>query len=258
MNYALITGASKGMGKSMALILASRNYNLLLTARSEKDLQELKHTISDLYGVKAEYLVADLSVPGAAGQIKQWYTAGAYNISILINNAGYGLWGKFEELNIGEQLNMLYVNNTALIELTYLLLPDLKKHTSSFILNVASTAAYQAVPTLALYAASKAFVLSFTRALRYELKGTGISVSCLSPGPVDTGFSERAGMAALSHLTEKFNMLPGKVAETAIDGMFKGKAEIIPGLLNRITAAANRILPKSFIENTAGRLYRQK
>jgi short-subunit dehydrogenase len=150
---------------------------------------------------------------------------------------------------------MLQLNINALVELTYLLLPILKQQPQSYILNVSSTAAYQAVPTLALYAASKAFVLSFSRALRYELRETTTSVSCLCPGPTDTGFAHRAGMDALAELADKFNMSPQEVAEAGIDGLFDKHAEIIPGLLNRLSAIGARHLNKSLIERITGRLY---
>jgi short-subunit dehydrogenase len=132
----------------------------------------------------------------------------------------------------------------------------LRKQKQAFILNVSSTAAYQAVPTLALYAASKAFVLSFSRALRYELKDTNISVSCLCPGPTDTGFAHRAGMDALAELAAKFNMPADEVARIGLKGMFRKKVEIIPGFLNKVSSFGARHLSKAMIERITAGLYK--
>jgi len=135
-------------------------------------------------------------------------------------------------------------------------MPILSQEKQAYILNICSTAAYQAVPTLAIYSATKAFILSFTRALRFELAKTSISVTCFSPGPVDTGFAARAGLSALNKMAEKFNMQPDKVAKMAVKAMFGKKSEVIPGFTNIISVYANRILPKAFIEKTAAGIYK--
>jgi len=255
-SYALITGASKGIGRAMAFSLARRNYNLLLVARSENELNMLKDLLAEKFKVIVEVLAIDLAGQGAAFKVADWVKSNSFPVSVLINNAGYGLWGSFGDLNLDQQINMIQLNINTLVELTYHILPVLKNQKRSYILNVSSTAAYQAVPTLALYAASKTFVLSFTRALRYELKSSPVSVTCLCPGPVDTGFAERAGLNALSKMAQAFNMKPEEVAEIAIKGMLKGKAEIIPGVTNIISAFATRLLPKSIIENAAAGIYK--
>jgi len=248
-SYAIVTGASKGIGKEIAILLAKRGYKLILIARSTTELEELA---AELPG-EALYFTIDLSEAGAAKKVAEFCKN--LPVSILVNNAGYGLWGNFEEGAIKQQLNMLQLNINAVIELTYYLLPQLKKQ-PSYILNVSSTAAYQAVPTLALYAASKAFVLSFSRALRIELKGT-VSVSCLCPGPTDTGFAKRAGMDSLAELAEKFNMRPDEVAKIGVEGMFNKKAEIIPGFLNKLSATGARYINKSLIERITAGLYKK-
>ncbi|MDB5119131.1 MAG: short-chain dehydrogenase/reductase [Sphingobacteriales bacterium] len=254
-NYALVTGASKGIGRAIAENLAKRNYDLLLVARSENELVKLKDSLESKYQISVETFAIDLSEQGAALSVYEWIVISDYNVSILVNNAGYGLWGKFEVLPLAQQMNMLQLNVNTVVELTYYILPFLKKQNKSFILNVSSTAAYQAVPTLALYSASKSFVLSFTRALRFELKRTCVSATCLCPGPVDTGFAARAGLNSLSKLAQKFNMKPDEVAEIALNGMFHEKSEVIPGITNIISAYANRFLSKSFIEKTAASIY---
>ena len=248
-SYAIVTGASKGIGREISVLLAKKRYKLILIARSTTELEELA---AELPG-EALYFTIDLSEAGAAKKVAEFCKN--LPVSILVNNAGYGLWGNFEENDISQQLNMLQLNINAVIELTYYLLPQLKKQ-PSYILNVSSTAAYQAVPTLALYAASKAFVLSFSRALRIELKDL-VSVSCFCPGPTDTGFAKRAGMDSLAELAEKFNMRPDEVAKIGVEGMFNQKAEIIPGLLNKLSATGSRYINKSLIERITAGLYKK-
>jgi len=254
--YALVTGASRGIGRSIALQLAGLGYNLLLVSRSETELQQLADLIRKDHKVNTDYLAIDLSKNGAASKLSDLCKDLTVPVSVLINNAGFGMWGNFEELDLEEQMKMLNLNINTLVELTYFLQPALKKQKQAFILNVSSTAAYQAVPTLALYAASKAFVLSFSRALRYELKDTNISVSCLCPGPTDTGFAHQAGMDALADLAAKFNMTANEVAQIGLKGMFGKKAEIIPGFLNKISSFAARHLGKSMIERVTAGLYK--
>jgi uncharacterized protein len=255
--YALVTGASKGIGQSIALQLAGSGYNLLLTSRSETELQQLAELITKDHKVNVYYLALDLSNNGAASKLYDWCKNLMVPVSVLINNAGFGAWGNFEELELEGQMKMLNLNINAMVELTHFSLPALSKQKQAYILNVSSTAAYQAVPTLALYSASKAFVLSFSRALRYELIDTNISVSCLCPGPTDTGFAHRAGMDALADLAVKFNMPANEVAQIGLKGMFRKKAEIVPGFLNKVSALGSRHISKSIIERITAGLYKQ-
>ncbi len=248
-SYAVVTGASKGIGRDIAILLAKKGYKLLLIARSETELKQLREELQN----GSLYFAIDLSEPGAAKKVAEF--CDKLQVSVLVNNAGFGVWGNFEGCNIEQQLNMLQVNINAVIELTHYLLPQLRQQLS-YILNVSSTAAYQAVPTLAVYAASKAFVLSFSRALRVELKGS-VSVSCLCPGPTDTGFAHRAGMDSLADLAEKFNMQPAEVAKLGVEEMFKKKAEIIPGFLNKLSSIGARYINKSLIERITSGLYKK-
>jgi short-subunit dehydrogenase len=248
-SYAIVTGASKGIGRDIAILLAKKGYKLLLIARSATELKQLAEELQN----NSLYFAIDLSEPGAVKKVAEF--CNNLPISVLVNNAGYGLWGNFEESDIQQQLNMLQLNINAVIELTHYLLLQLKQQ-PSYILNISSTAAYQAVPTLAVYAASKAFVLSFSRALRVELKGS-VSVSCLCPGPTDTGFAQRAGMDALAELAEKFNMQPAAVAKLGVEGMFKKRAEIIPGFLNKLSATGARYINKSLVERISAELYKK-
>ena len=257
MEYALITGASKGIGKAIAYELAKRKKNLLLIARSSDLLKELAEDIRKKHAVEVDYFAIDLSEADSAHRLKQWIVDKNYPVTILVNNAGYGLWGRFDELTLEEQNNMLRLNMSTLVNLTYELLPILKKAKKSYILNVASTAAYQAVPTLSLYAASKAFVLSFSRGLKIELKKTPVSVTCISPGPTTSDFVNRARMSnPIQKKAEQFSMTAEKVAEIAINGLFSGKAEIIPGFSNKFITKITSFIPKWLPEKIAEDLYK--
>src|SRR6185312_7219041 len=217
MAYALITGGSKGIGKAIAENLAKRKYNILLAARSENLLKENAAELEKKFGVKTDILVVDISASDAAKKIADWCVSKNYDVSILVNNAGYGLGGAFHKLSLDEQLNMMHLNMDSLVQLTYMMVPVLKKaQGKKYILNVASTAAHQSVPFLGVYSASKAFVLSFSRAIHHELKEENISVTCLCPGPTDTNFINRAGMTSFKKVmkqSERFNMRPEAVAK---------------------------------------------
>jgi short-subunit dehydrogenase len=256
MEYALITGSSKGIGRAIARELASRGYNVLLVARSEELLDQLAAEIGSRYKVKSDYLALDLSGPEAPQTVADWCRARGYEVSILVNNAGYGLSGAFEKYSLADHLNMMQLNMSTLVGMTRIFLPDLHKRQKAYILNVASSAAYQAVPKLTLYAATKAFVLAFSRGLHQELHKTTVSVTCVSPGATDTDFPNRAqlgekGMKA----AEKFNMTPEVVAALAVKGMLAGKAEVITGFINKLGAAMAWLLPKTMVERTAMRIY---
>lgn len=255
MTYALITGASKGIGKALAEGLAQKKYNLLLVARSAEELSSLAILLTERWKVTVNWLALDLSLPDAARQLYQWCIDNQYDVSILVNNAGYAVWGNFASQSLDAQLSMVQVNAQTPVALCHYMLPLLQKHPRSYILNVSSTAAYQAVQTLSLYAASKAFMLLFSRGIRQELKGTGVTVTCLSPGPVNTNFIERAGMQSIQATAEKFGMTPEAVAAIALKGMFRGRSEIIPGPLNALSSFLTRVVPKSLVEKIAGSLY---
>ncbi|HMH21438.1 MAG TPA: SDR family NAD(P)-dependent oxidoreductase, partial [Puia sp.] len=172
MEYALITGASKGIGRAIAGELASRKYNLLLVARSWDLLEKAAAELSSQYGVKVEWLALDLSGADAAQKVLEWCREKGYAVSVLVNNAGYGLSGPFEKYSLAEHQNMMQLNMGTLVGMTRLFLPELRRQPKAYIMNIASSAAYQAVPKLSLYAATKAFVLSFSRGLHQELHGS--------------------------------------------------------------------------------------
>ncbi len=256
MAFALITGGSGGIGFYLARELASRKHDIILVARSSEQLSQRCDELSKAFNIKAEFLSLDLSTPDAHLTLKSWLNQNSFSIDILINNAGYGIWNPVEKAKLDELTNMMQLNMNTLVNLCYTLLPDLKTHKKSFILNVASTAAYQAVPTLTTYAATKAFVVLFTRGLRQELMKSSVSVSCLSPGATSTGFIDRAGMASMKERAEKFSMKPEAVAKIGIAGMLKGKSEIVPGFINWISVQLTYLVPKSLTEKIAQELYK--
>ncbi len=258
MPYALITGASKGIGYAIAHELASRGNHILAVARSSELLEKLCIELEQKYGVEAKALAIDLTGEGAASAVFNWCADLNAPVTILVNNAGYGLWGRFEDLSLPEQQNMLRLNMGSLVSLTHLFLPLLRENEPSYILNVSGVIAHQPVATMSLYAASKSFVLSFSRGLRRELRDTKVKVSCLSPGPTATDFTKRARMEAMEALAEKFNMTAKKVAKMAVNGMYKGKAEIVPGGLNVLSVLLAKLVPTSLAEKFASDLYEKR
>ncbi|WP_035567286.1 SDR family NAD(P)-dependent oxidoreductase [Hymenobacter sp. IS2118] len=254
--YALVTGASRGIGRAISLLLAQRGYDLLLVARSQDQLTALAQEIGATHQRQARVLALDLAAPGAADAVAAWAQQQTDQLAVLVNNAGYGLWGRFEALSLPDQQNMLQLNMALPVALTHLLLPALHQVPQAYVLNVASTAAYQAVPSLALYAASKAFLLSFSRGLRYELKATNVSVTCLCPGATTTSFADRAGMGAeLQATANKVSMTAEAVAEIAVAGLLAGEAEVVPGVLNKVSAGLTSFVPKGIVEKIAAGIY---
>ena len=257
MTYALITGASKGIGKAIAIELAQKKYDLILVARSGDLLKEVANEIRTKHAVKVETLALDLSEIDSASKLLAFCETNQLNVNILVNNAGYGLSGKLERFSIEENTNMMKLNMVSLVQITQTFIPTLEGNSPSYILNIASSAAYQAIPGLSIYSATKAFVLSFSRALYHELKPKGITVTALSPGPTDTEFADRAKVGEKGlKAAEKTNMTPQEVAKIGVDAMFAHKPEVIAGLLNKIGVAGAWLLPKSLIEKIAGSIYK--
>ncbi|MBD0368744.1 MAG: SDR family NAD(P)-dependent oxidoreductase [Flavisolibacter sp.] len=258
MPYAMITGAAKGIGKAIATELAKRGYGLLLV---DIDDAKLKATVAELQasGVTVHALQQDLAQQDAVEKIIAFTTPYHNQLNVVVNNAGHGLNGSFEQLSLAEQFGIIDVNIKAQVAITHAYITVLRQFPKSYLLNVGSIAAYQPVPYLNMYAASKAFVLSFNRSLRYELRKSTISVSCLSPGPTDTDFVKRARMGASTlKLSERFNMTAEAVGKIAVEGMFIEKAEIIPGFINLLNAFLPKFFHKSFVEKIAARIYEPK
>ncbi len=259
MSYAIITGSSKGIGKSIAIELAKKKIDVLLIARSSDLLDILAKEITTTYAVKAHCLVIDLAAPEAPNQVKQWCIHNNYKVNILVNNAGYGLSGAFEKYSLKEYNDMLQININAVTSLCHIFLNDFKKLPEAYILNIASTTAYQSVPCFSMYAASKAFIKSFTRSLSYELRKTNVSVTCVSPGGTDTDFAVRAAVSNQAlKAADKFNMTTNAVAKIAVDAMFNKKTEVITGVVNKVGAFLSWLLPQKFVEGNLYKIYNQK
>ena len=257
MEFALITGASKGIGKAIAEELASKKINVLLVARSENLLADVADEIEKKYGVTAKYLAIDLVEKNASQKIFDWCVGNDYNVNILINNAGYGLSGDWYNYNLQEHQAMMQVNMNMVVDTSYLFVEMLKKHSNAYIVNIASAAAYQSIPGLNIYAATKSFVLSFSRGLNYELRNTSVSVSVACPGATDTNFANRANATSekAQKLAKQFNMQPSEVAKIIVAGMFAKKIEIVVGFVNKLGVFLAWILPKRLLEKSAASIY---
>jgi hypothetical protein len=242
----LITGASAGLGVEFARQCSRRGDEVVLVARRKERLDELAAEIGN-----AHVIAADLSEPGAATKIVAETISRGMWVRTLINNAGFGLIGRFEKLPLDRQLEMIDLNVRALTNLAYVVLNDMRLNGEGEILNVASTAAFQPGPKMAVYFATKAFVLSFTEALHEELKPHGIKVSCLCPGPTRTEFGEVAGFGG-NGLFDKTAMDAPQVVEAGLKGLDANKAVVIPGLLNKIGAVSGRFVPRSVVRKIAG------
>ena len=259
MPSAIITGASKGIGKAIAQQLASRQFDLLLVARSENLLKEVSADIAKQYGVKVNYLAIDLAEQQAANKVLHWVQSNDYQVSVLVNNAGYGLSGLFEANQAESTRDMMQLNMNTVVEMCQCFLPMLKQQSKAYIMNIASTTAYQALPMMSVYAASKVFVLNFSRGLSHELRKTSVSVTAVSPGSTDTFFNDRANIVgAVKKAAEKVSMTPEAVAKIAVDAMFKGKKEVITGAINKLQAFGSWLLPKSLIEQIGSAIYEQE
>ncbi|MGN6530468.1 MAG: SDR family NAD(P)-dependent oxidoreductase [Ginsengibacter sp.] len=259
MPYALITGASKGIGRAIAFELAKRNYDLLLTSRSLHLLNEAAEEIKKIYPVKIHFIAIDLSDNNAPKKLYEWCIENNYPVSILINNAGAGMSGLFQSSSLENNTRLIYLNVLAPTQLCQLFIPLFEQHSQSYILNIASTASYQAIPHLAVYASCKAYLQKFSRSLSYELSRKGISVTCISPGPTDTDWAKNAAVPAKAlKMAEKLNMHPSKVAQIALDSMFAKKTEVVPGFVNKFGVFLAWLFPKKVSEKVASRLYEQK
>ncbi|MBI3316465.1 MAG: SDR family oxidoreductase [Candidatus Omnitrophica bacterium] len=244
----LITGASAGIGLEFARLFARKGYDLILISRNKARLEAVAQEIKSqhaLHPIKIYVLAKDLSKPLAPGEIFIELTREQWEPDVLINNAGFGLHGTFLETDLDEELEMMELNMGALVHLTKLFLPRMAQRGWGKIMNVASTAAFQAGPMMAIYYATKAFVLSFSEALHNELNSKGVSVTCLCPGPTESEFRERAGMKD-SKLFKLGMMSASKVAEIGYEGMMKGKSLVIPGFKNKLLAFGNRFVSRSF------------
>jgi short-subunit dehydrogenase len=244
---ALVTGASSGIGAELARVLAGRGHDLILVARSREPLERLARTWTAEHGVTVEIEVADLSAAGAGSALAERLFAGGRRPDVLVNNAGFGLAGPFREHDPAELSRMIAVNVTAVTELCRACLPVMIERRRGGILNVSSLAAFQPGPFMAVYYATKAYVLSLSEALHEECRGTGVAVTALCPGPVETGFAARAAMTE----TRLFStgLLPkmdaARVAELGVAGLMRGKRVVVPGAVSALLAATSGLVPRA-------------
>jgi uncharacterized protein len=251
--WTVITGASSGIGLELARVFAARGHALVLTARRQAKLEALAVELRQAHGIEAEALSMDLEDPAAPAALFEDVNRRGIAVHTLVNNAGFGLRGQFATLPYDQQIGMVELNVTALTKLCRLFLPELIERRSGGILNVASTAAFQAGPNMAVYYATKAFVLSLSEALHEEVKPHGVVVTALCPGPVPTEFQARADME-MTRLFKFGSMPAADVARLGVEGYEAGRAIIIPGVPNRIGALGSKFAPRAFVRRMAGKL----
>jgi uncharacterized protein len=246
---ALITGASSGIGLDFARLFAEGGYDVVLVARTESKLKALADELSMKHGVRALAVAADLADPAAPGRLMERLKAEGVRVDVLVNNAGYAGYGAFAETDAKIELDMIQVNIGALTALTKAVLPGMLARKSGRILNMASTAAFQPGPLMAVYYATKAYVLSFSEALANETQGTGVTITCLCPGPTKTGFQERAKMEESKLVKGKEIMDSLTVARAGYEGLHQGRPVVIPGFMNKMLVQSVRFLPRTTVTN---------
>jgi uncharacterized protein len=243
---ALVTGASAGLGVEFARQLSKRGHRLVLAARRKERLEELARELG-----KARAVAIDLSKKDSAARLLADLEANGETVDLLVNNAGFGLIGRFAELDAKRERQMIDLNIGTLTDLCRAVAPQMIARKSGAILNVASTAAFQPGPKMAVYFATKAFVLSLTEALHEELKPHGVYVTCLCPGPTRTEFGDVAGFGG-NGMFDKVAMESPKVVKAGLDGLEKNKAIVIPGVINKMGALSGRFAPRSVVRKIAG------
>ena len=244
----LITGASAGLGLEFARQCVARGQEVVLVARRKDRLNQLAAEVGN-----AHVVAADLGEPGATTRVVGEVISQGLWVRTLINNAGFGLRGRFDELPLDRQLEMIDLNVRSLTNLSFVVINEMVRQGGGSILNVASTAAFQPGPKMAVYFATKAFVLSFTEALHEEWKDRGIKVSALCPGPTRTEFGEVAGIKALGSF-DRLSMEAEPVVRAGLDGLERNRAVVIPGMTNRFGAWSTRFATRSVVRRIAGSL----
>jgi len=251
---ALITGASGGIGYELAKLFAKDNYNLVLAARNAARLYKVADELQTQFEVSAKAVPLDLTAGPAPQFLFDQLRREGIAIDILVNNAGYGVFGEFATIPLEDELGQIQLNVSALTHLTKLFLAPMLERHSGRILNVASTAGFQPGPLMAVYYATKAYVISFSEALANELKGTGVTVTCLCPGVTDTGFQGRAGTEK-TILFQKLRPMDAKtVARDGYGGLMAGKTLVISGFRNWLLAESLRISPRRLVTAVSRKL----
>jgi uncharacterized protein len=253
MPTAVVTGASTGLGREFACLCAEDGYDVVLISRSSPQLEELAAQIRQITGLAARVIVKDLSIPHAPSEVFDELTSAGVQIEVLINNAGFGLVGRFWELDEEQQMQMVQLNVGALTHLTRLFLPGFVQRRRGRILNVASTAAFQPGPLMAVYYATKAYVISFSEAVHNEARDYGVTVTALCPGPTKTEFDKRAGSTKTKLFKSKNVMDAVEVAKIGMTAMKQGKPLVIAGRVNAAMAFLTRFAPRQFTASMARR-----
>jgi short-subunit dehydrogenase len=240
---ALITGASSGIGYEFALLFARHGYDLALVARNRAALSSLSARVRDEFGRRVDVFVKDLSLPTAPGELFQEIQTHDIDVDVLVNDAGFAMQGEFTENDVSSLLDMVQVNIVSLTELTRLFLPPMRRRGHGKILNMASIGAFMPGPLMAAYFASKAYVLSLSEALSNELRGTGVTVTAVCPGPTRTRFAQRARLIDTKAFRGRL-MEPADVAREGFDALMKGKTVMIPGLKHRLQLFPTPLVPR--------------
>jgi uncharacterized protein len=257
MATALITGASSGIGRELALLFAQDHRQLVLVARNRVALEQVAAECRDRCASEAQIIVIDLADPAAPGRIHDELAAQSLDVDFLVNNAGFGTHGLFAESDLSRELQLVQVNIASLIALTRLFLPAMLRRHSGRIMNVASMAAYVAGPYMSNYYASKAYVLSHTLALARELRHSGVTITALCPGPTNTDFQNRAGVAHAKLFASNV-MDAAVVARIGYAGMMRGRTLVIPGWKNRLGAFFSGFVPRTLAAKITGDLNRDR
>ncbi|MDZ7780645.1 MAG: SDR family oxidoreductase [Gemmatimonadota bacterium] len=251
----LITGASRGIGLALARVFARHGHDLVLTARSVDELGERARELEVEHGVSARVIAGDLARPDVPETIRQELAEAGIDVDILVNNAGFGSHGPFHEQDLDREIGMIRVNIEALTRMTRLFLPGMVERGRGGVLQVASTAAFQPGPLMAVYYASKAYVLHFSEAIAEEVRRQGVTVTVLCPGPVPTGFQGSADMGEAGIATGAVPMTTADaVAEAGYRGFTAGRRIVIPGTMNKLGAFLVRFTPRGFSARVAGKL----
>jgi uncharacterized protein len=250
---ALVTGASSGLGADFARELARRGAALTVVARREDRLRSLRRELADAHGVEVEVVALDLNQAGAPDRLLADAQARRQPVDVLVNNAGFGLYGPFSELDWERERAMLELDVIVPVHLAKLFLPGMLERRRGWVLNVASIGAYQPSPLYASYSAAKSFILNFTEALSYELRGSGVVATAVSPGVVATEFLQVAGQRPTRY-QRLARMDSPSVASIAVDAMLKGRPSLVPGRLNAVSVWSNRLLPRRASAALAHRL----
>lgn len=254
MNYTLITGASKGIGKAFAYECANRGMNLILVARSQHLLDQLANELRSK-NITVHTHTADLLDHAAHTKIFGWVKDNGYNVNMLINNAGMGYFGKFDEKPLEKHLEVMHLNMDSMIKMAHAFLNNSDTTQRRYLLNTSSTGAFQPTPNMAVYCASKSFMASFTQAIRHELRNNNTYVTALCPGGTESEFFAPAGMDKVIEKNATFMMKADEVAKQGLDGLLRNKAVVIPGFINKVGAVAATLMPNSLVVPSAAKFF---